>query len=354
MSKTIGRGMMISLVVLLLAAIPLVGACAEEAEIGEVEAPAEVIKWKLQSYVPATVDSYIIMGPDLAALINEMSNGRLVIECYASGELVQGKEILGAVSRGVVDVGVGIGSYWAGEIPVATLEYGLPYSFTSKTEAQSFLLNQGFIEILREAYAEHNVYYLGLAIDNGFTLLSKDPVNTVADLTKMKLRATGGGGDLLKELGASMVSVSGSELYTALATAVIDGCVYGGFKTQWNLGNHEQTNYIMWPKIMSVHGPWNLLINMDSWNALDDDLKAIVETAWIQQEALNFINKYNGDIEYLAKMQAYGLKVVTLPEAEQAKMVEAAKVVWASIAAEDEYCARAVGLLEDYLKFLGR
>jgi len=312
----------------------------------------KVFKWKLQSFVPAGVDSYRFLGPDLADLVRKMSNGRLDIECYAAGELVKGKEIMDAVSKGVIEAGIGLGSYWSGKIPVAGTEYGLPYSFRNKTEMQTFLLKKGYLEILREAYAKRNIYYVGLAIDNGFALVTKKPINTLEDLKKMKLRATGAGALLLKELGASVVSLAGPELYTALATGVIDGCVYGGFKTLWSVGIHEQTKYIMWPKIMAVHAPWNFLINMKSWNSLPDDLKVIVEAAWMHQEVLNFINKYNSDIEYLKKMQEYGLKVVTLPEAEQAKMREAAEVVWAKIAAKDAYCAKVVKLMRDYLKFV--
>ena len=370
MNKKIVKVIMASLVVLALAALPLAMACAEKAPApATTPAPAtspkpttpvatpaekEIIKWRMQNYVPGTVDSYQILGPDFCDLVRVMSNGRLDITPYAAGELVKNTEIMDAVGKGVVECGVGLGAYWSGKIPVAKMVYGLPYTFQNRAELQTFLVKTDFLSIVRRAYADNNVYFVGPAIDNGFTQLSKKPVNSVDDLKEMKLRAPGAVANLLEGLGASMVSLSGTELYTALATGVIDGCTYGGFKTQWQLGNHEVTEYIMWPKIMPVHMPWELLVKADSWNALDDDLKAIVNAAWIQQENVNFANKYTGDIEYLVKMQDYGLKVVTLSDDDQAKMREAAQKVLADTAALDAYCAEATKVMEDFLKSLGR
>jgi len=315
---------------------------------------AKTIKWRMQSFYPAAVKHGELLGKDFADLVRELSDGELDIQVFSAGEIVKGNEILDAVGRGVVQAGISVGSYWSGEIPLATLEYGLPYSFDNRTELNTYLYEKGFLDLLREVYAKKGCYYVGLAADNGFTLLTKKPIRTVEDLKKMKLRATGATGDLLSELGASMVSLAGTELYTALSTGVVDGCVYGGFETQWRLGNHEVTKYIMMPKIMPVHGPNTFLVNLKAWNELSDKLKKIVTTAWQQRSEPYFRYKYNGDLEYLRKMQEYGLEVIWLPEKEQQKMRTAAQKVWEKVASKDENTKKAVDILKKYLEFLGR
>jgi TRAP-type mannitol/chloroaromatic compound transport system substrate-binding protein len=317
------------------------------------KASSEVINWKMQSFYPAAVKHGVIINDDFAALVKKMSQGRLQIKIFNAGEIVKGSEIMDAVGRGVVDCGLSVGAYWSGKIPLAIMEYGLPYSFKNQVEIESFVYDRGLMGLLREEYAKFGCHYVGLCIDNGFSILSKKPIRTVEDLKKMKLRATGATGLMLKELGASMVSLSGTELYTALTTGVIDGCVYGGFETQWKLGNHEVTKYIMWPKIMPVHGPNTFIVNKKKWDALSDDLKAIVNAAFRQQSSAFYRYKYNSDLEYFRKMQDYGLEVVTLSEAEQAKMQKAASVVWDRIQAKDESCGKAVKAMKDYVDFLG-
>lgn len=314
----------------------------------------EVIKWRMQSYYVSTIEGYKITGEQLTDMIRTMSKGRLDITPFSSGEIVDAKQIMEAVGKGVVEAGVGVGPYWAGKIPIANMEYGLPQAFNNKVEMDTFMYKKGLIELIREAYAEYGVYYVGIGIDNGFALLTTKPVNNVDELKAMKLRAIGAGGDLLKEVGASMVTVVGTEIYTALATGVIDGAIYGGFEAQWKLGNHEVTKYIMWPKIMSVHGPNNFLVNQEVWNALPDDLKVIVDAAWRLAAENFYIWKYGADIDYLAKMKDYGLKVITLSEADQEKMAAAAGPVWDITAARDPYSAKAVALMKEYLKELGR
>ncbi len=318
------------------------------------EAAPKAIKWRMQSYYVSTIEGFKITGEQLCDLIRTMSQGRLDITPYSTGEIVGAKEIMDAVGKGVVECGVGVGPYWSGKIPIANMEYGLPQAFKNKVEMDTFMYKKGLIDLVREAYAEHGVYYVGLGVDNGFALLSTKPVNTVDDLKGMKIRAIGAGGELFKQLGASMVSVVGSEIYTALATGVIDGAIYGGFEAQWKLGNHEVCKYIMMPKVMSVHGPNDFLVNHDAWDALPDDLKVIVDTAWRLAAENFYMWKYGADIEYLAKMKDYGLQVITLSEADQAKMAAAAGPVWDTIAAKDSYCAEAVALMKEYLKELGR
>jgi len=326
----------------------LIGGPAKAAE-------QKVIKWRLQSYVASpTIEVYKITSVRFAERVKAMSQGRLLITPFCAGEIVKASEILDAVSKGVLEAGIGVGSYWEGKIRAAKIEYGLPQSFVNKTEMDTYFQERGFMEILRKAYSQYGTHYVGIAIDNGFALLSSKPVRNLDDLKAMKLRATGAGADLLKELGAAMVPVAGPELYTALATKVIDGCVYGGFEAQWKLGNHEVTKYIMWPKIMPVHGPNNFFVNAKAWNSLPDDLKSIVEVAWTKAAEEFYIFKYNADIEYLEKMKAHGLEVVTLSESDQKKMADAALVVWDKASSESEYSAQAVKLMKDYLKFLGR
>lgn len=58
--------------------------------------------------------------------VKEWSNGSLRILMFRGGELISNDQLLGAVSKGTVDMVHGYGAYWSGTVDMGNLEAGLP------------------------------------------------------------------------------------------------------------------------------------------------------------------------------------------------------------------------------------
>lgn len=339
----------------LLLVVSLVGftACEGE-EIEEPTAPAEVIHWKMQQYGEPGSPYWEIAGPPFADLVREMSNGRLDIEMYPSGAIVPNFELVSAVAAGTLDMANTISIYHAGLIPIANLEYGFPGQFRNLSD-QHLILEQGFMDILRDAYAEQGgVHLIDVMTDASMSLMMTKPISSLDDLRELVIRAGGGLAKVLEKAGVPVTMIPGGEIYTAMATGTIDGVQYGGIATVMSLGVHEVAKYWLLPELYQGHLCAEIIVNPDSWNALPDDLKAIVETAcrafrdvqwdwaaWDDAKALNeFITEHGGH-------------VVSLPEEDLAELTGYSVECMEELAATDPYCARAVDLIKEYMESMG-
>ena len=93
----------------------------------------------------------------------------------------------------------------------------------------------GLKEIIRRAYAKHNIFYVGVIPSNNAVLLSKFAVNKVADLKGKKLRATGLYAEIMNQAGAVATYFPWGEIYGSLEKGVIDGVIAGPLSSDWSL-----------------------------------------------------------------------------------------------------------------------
>jgi len=95
-------------------------------------------------------------------------------------------------------------------------------------------------------------------------------------------------------------------------------------------------------------------INQQAWDALPDDLKAIVEEAAVASSLDYIMRGMNDDAAAMQKMQEAGVEITTIPAVEWASMEADARVLWRAYAEEDEMAARGVEMLDKFLSDLGR
>ncbi|MEK9846160.1 TRAP transporter substrate-binding protein DctP, partial [Thalassospira sp.] len=87
------------------------------------------------------------------------------------------------------------------------------------------------------------------------------------------------GGEVVKAAGANVVNLPGGEIPPALQSGAIDATEWVGPYNDLAFGLYKSAKYYYYP---GWHEPATVLdnfINLDAWNALPDDLKAIVEQA---------------------------------------------------------------------------
>jgi len=304
-----------------------------------------VFEWRYASYYPRSI---IWAEEEFVDRIERMTDGRLKFTLFAGAELLPSAEILHAVSAGTVEIGHGWPGYYE-ELGVANIDAGLPMAWSSGQEATLFWDELGYQELAEESYAATGVHYIGPTFAAPYHVLTKEPVNSLDDLRKMKMRAAGGFAKMFDKLGVSTVYLPGEEMYLNLSTGVIDGCLWGGASDYKMLSlNEVATYYLTTP--MNEPNTDCVVVNPDAWNKLPDDIKLILETE-VYYQRWNYWTRTLHD-EYSVRAELFEL--TSLPAEDIAELTEAAMAVWDEEAAKSALNAQAIELLKELNRTVGR
>ena len=284
----------------------------------------------------------------LCPLVEKMSNGSIKVTAFAGGSLVPIKEMIGAASMGTIDIAYFVGGYCAGLVPVAEIMGGLPYAFDNLHDAYIFMWHRGYIQILREEFAKHNLYIIPAESYN-VGLMTNKPISKLADLNGTKMRSHSTLATWLSLAGASVVFVPATELYTALATGVVDGASWGDAGPMYEMKFPEVLKNYMLPE--PLIGAWNvILVNLDVWKKFSPEQQMAFEGAAMfagkvtQEQTRAF---YHRALKSMSK--DYGVNVVTLSAEEQAKARELAQTTLKKLSEKNPLNAKVLQMVEDYM-----
>ncbi|MCD8350241.1 MAG: TRAP transporter substrate-binding protein [Planctomycetaceae bacterium] len=160
----------------------------------------------------------------MAEYVEQKTNGSLKIEVYHSGQLGNNKEVMEAMRFGTVQMGTNTPAGLGNFIKEFSL-LALPLIFPNAEIAIEVGAGPWGDEMLKRL---ERIGYVGLAYgDFGFrqTTNNTRPITTVEDFKGLKIRLQPNPVHLavFRALGANPVSMSFSELFSALQQGVIDG-----------------------------------------------------------------------------------------------------------------------------------
>ncbi|SDG59427.1 TRAP-type C4-dicarboxylate transport system, substrate-binding protein [Onishia taeanensis] len=279
--------------------------------------------------------------------IEELSDGRIKVQVLYSGEGVGTSGLLGAVKSGLLTMGAPFQSMHAGELPAGVVEIGLPGGTADTDELYSLFHEKGWGEVLEEAYGSQGLVWLEPYIQPPVYIITKEPIESVEDFEGLKIRAPGAYGKFLRNLGASPVSLAWSEIYTSLATGVIDGSI-GSNMIDHRDGNHVEVAKYMYPLPLAGAQVLPIVVNRSAWNKLPDDLKDAVRKATEIHAEEQLTMSKQWESEAVAEMEANGLKWSPEPsEADKEAWAEAAATLREEYAQQDKYSERLIEILNE-------
>ena len=259
------------------------------------------------------------------------SGGRLDMEVYPAGAIVATFDTLDACTTGVLDGMNQFPAYWPGKQPAFVYLTSYAYGLDDPQMWDIWYEEMGGDEIATDAWAFHNIHFVDFTHEGPNYAHCIKPLHTAEDWIGLKCRYPGGMIEgIYSKFGASVIILPGGEIYTALATGVIDLGEFIGHAMNKELGLHEVGHYIIGPGKM--HQPCdlrNVVFNMDTWNKLPDDLKALLEMgvrdfSWKVYTATHLADK----IALSWMVDEYGCEYLELPDAERAKFRAAAPEMW--------------------------
>ncbi len=161
-----------------------------------------------------------------AELVSEESEGRVTVAVFpndqlAGGNSTKGIEMIAVGGADLAAYATSVLSVLDGQMSIATI----PWSFDNYQEARTVIDETGG-DYYAEILAEKGITYLG-SFHNGFRQLSnsKHEVKAPADVQGLKIRVPGSEVymDFFRELKADPISMSWSEVFTAIQQGAIDG-----------------------------------------------------------------------------------------------------------------------------------
>ena len=217
----------------------------------------------------------------LAKLVKQLSGGAIELDLKEPGDGTEPQEILDKVSRGQVDAGFATANFWAAKVPAAALFGGFPFGPDAKGYVDWFFAGNGRT-LYQEMYdeAELNVHVIPCAFGGGEASgwFAKE-IRKPDDLKGFRMRSFGLGGRVMSRLGATTVLVPGGKLGKAFDKHEIDGAEFltPAVDERQRLQDHAKLIYVpAWHQPETV---FELLINRDRWNALDDREQTVLDTA---------------------------------------------------------------------------
>ena len=285
---------------------------------------AEVIKWRMATARTPALVPFHEMDLHLAELINKMSNGRLVITVHPAGELMPPFEVFDGVRKGVVEAGAAWSTYWTGKNTAFDMFCSIGFMMTAP-DYMNWLYQGGGLKMGQELYARYKLMYFPHGItgpESGYR--TNKPIHTAADFKGVMLRT----GFLqaiwvMEQIGAKPMRIPGGEIYMALKLGTIDGAEFAVPATDWSLKFQETTKY--WITPMGWHQvacAADFMINMDVWNKLPADLKAIVETAAQANMVWTYAKANWDNMEALENFEKAGIKESRLDQKTQDRLQE--------------------------------
>jgi TRAP-type mannitol/chloroaromatic compound transport system substrate-binding protein len=278
-------------------------------------ARARTLKWRMVTSWPKRLPGPGMSAERIVERIRTLSGGRIDITVSAAGEVVPAFEVLGAVGNGVAEIGHSAAFYWQGKMPASAFFTTVPFGLTP-SEHVAWIEAGGGQALWDELYAPFGVKPFmagntGVCMGGWF----RHELKSLADLRGLKLRSLGLGGEVYRRLGATPQTTPPSEILTALQSGVLDGAEFVGPGTDIALGLYRVAPFYYYPGFNKPNGTGECIVALKVWNALSDDLKAIVAHACAAEAnyALAEMERLHAQaLEALVK--DHGVKLAAFPD----------------------------------------
>ncbi len=255
------------------------------------------------------------------------ANGMEAVE-YARGALGEEAEKLDQVSSGLLEVSMSDVKS-AGSLNNLTYGVYLPYLFSDAASLDAALTKGGLMEQINAGTTDKGVRvaaFTALGLPAGI-FNTKQPVAKLEDMASLRMRALDENQiDLYKAWGTTGTMVSWSEVPNALQTGVADGYINPPFVPMM----FGHTDFIKHFTDASVSPSMRLAIISEDWyQGLSTAERAIVDEGIAKATAANrewLLNRAG----ILGKLEAAGVTVTRLSDAERTRFRDASKALYAN------------------------
>lgn len=226
---------------------------------------------RMQAGTPAG-DFFFQLSQDYARIVKDLTNGGVTIEVLPAGAVVKTFDMADAVHKGALDLCHGVPAFWYSKNSALSL-FGTGPAFGHDANTLLSWYEHGggkalYEELYRDVLKLDVVPFLMGPMGTQPLGWFKKEVKAPGDFQGLKFRTVGLSVDLFTAMGASVVSMPGSDVVPALDRGVIDAAEFNNPAVDGQLGLPDVSRICM---VQSYHQPaecFEILVNRKLWDAL--------------------------------------------------------------------------------------
>ncbi len=298
-------------------------------------------KWVMVTSWPKSAPGPGTTADRIARRITEISGGGLTVKLFAAGEIVPALEVFDAVSGGVAQIGHSASFFWAGKLKASAFFTAIPFGLTPDAH-NAWIYEGGGQALWDELYADAGLKPF-IAGNSGMQMGGwfKRELAGLDDLKGLKYRMPGLGGEVVRRLGVTAVSMPPGEILPALQSGAIDGAEFLGPWSDLALGFNKAAPFYYWPGFHEPNGSAECLVNRAAFEDLPPDLRDLVRAVC---EAENVRGMAEADWQNAASLDGiearHGVKLRRFPDVFLAAAHAQTRDVLAELAARDPLAGR--------------
>lgn len=288
----------------------------------------EKVTWRCQSHYPEASASFRGSQAVMARELEERTGGRFKIELLGAGTIANGAEIYNSVRRGVIPMGSTFPGFNLGESELFGLYSGVPGTLQEPWQMTHWVKNLGLEDAVNESMASKDVVFRA-HMSYPMELCLKEQLEPDTNLGGLKVASFGTILNYLDGAGFAAQSISGGELYQALATGVLDGANWGAAQGHLSMKLWEVAPVQMKPALAIVTDVF--VINKKAFDELPDDLRIIFD-GLLQERYLRRTAEYTlGEVIAInTGVDKMGVTVQRFPDVVMEKFAGASRKILAS------------------------
>lgn len=250
------------------------------------------VTWRLTSSFPKSLDTIYGGAEVLSKMVSEATDGNFQIQVFAAAEIVPGLQAADAAAAGTVEACHTVGYYYWGKDPAWALGAAVPFGLSARG-MNAWQYHGGGIDLYNEFLATQGL--IGFPGGNTGAQMGgwfRKEINTVADLSGLKMRVGGFAGKVMEKLGLVPQQVAGGDIYPALEKGTLDATEWVGPYDDEKLGFYKVAPYYYYPGWWEGGPTVHFMFNKAAYEGLPKAYQALLRTA-CQAEDADMLQKYD-------------------------------------------------------------
>jgi len=289
----------------------------------------------------------------IEANLEEATGGRMQVEVVQGEALAPLAEHLDCMGTGMFQMLYTWDGYFRGKVPFLNFVSLCNHLIDTGLQDSNILYEHfGWDKIYESEWNRYNCHFIDfINYEPGVGFVSNKPAPDFESLDGLKIRAVGTSADIMTAAGASVIYLPAAEVYSALASGLVDAALYGSVSDHFGLGWADVTKY--WVPVLGKAEEGGCSANMDFWNSLSREDQSLIESVVQAAQIQACTNRYYGCVESESKARDMGIEFQPWDANSLAKWRDTAMPLLDTLPQEDEASKQAKAALLDFLKFKG-
>jgi TRAP-type mannitol/chloroaromatic compound transport system substrate-binding protein len=272
-----------------------------------------------------------------AQSIGAATGGRIKIEVFPAGALVRPFESFDAVGAGVADMYHSYEGYFEKKSRAFQFFATMPFGLTAD-ELLAWVRYGGGQELWDELSGQFNIKSLsctntGCQMGGWFN----NEITSLEGFKGLRYRMAGPGAEVLRRLGAIVVTLPGGEIMPALKSGAIDASEWIGPWPDMALGLHKVARYYYYPGFHEPGANQAVGVNKGVWESFDASDRQVFEAMAACEYARSLAEFNANNALSLRKLRDEGtVKILKFDDSLLKTFLEISKQVVAEIGSGDD------------------